>query len=836
MLFLGVMSTLAVGLISACLYTLVRLSPLEWHGFLQILAVVGPAMFTGTSLLNRPLYRPVQRHLDAEARGEDTPEGLRQAFRALSDLPFQFFRNGIFWWTTAGFFTAGVMAWRFEAFGAFRIACLGLAATGGGFVCSVFIFFGLKRLNAGLLRALGRRIVDPGERQALVRRIDVGRKLRWSVTGVTFVTVAFALFLSLIRASEPLEQNAVRVQAAWLEHRAAALADPRELPALREEVAALGIASRLLLVDPETGDVVDGEPGTLLDAELAEVGRVAGNSLGFDSPHAFAWRSLGEGRPVIVAVQSWATLTPAPVSAWLHFGVTLVLSAAIALALAHELSRDLGAGARELGASAERVASGDLRASEAFESEDEIGVLARSFERMAGALRATVGRVSEAADRVEATATEAATVSASVASAAESQGRGVVESARAMQGLSAQVKDISTSAQDLNLLVEDASSSILELGTSGEQLAETADVLFGKVAEVSSAIEEGVHSMREVSRNTASLAEAAENTGSSMGRMASAMREVDAAAADSADRSRRVVETAERGRETVRQTVESMESIRQATESAESVIRGLGVRAEEIGSIVGVIGDVADETNLLALNAAIIAAQAGENGRAFSVVAEEIKGLADRVLSSTKEIADLIRAVQTESTNAALAVSAGSKSVADGVRLSTEAGASLDEITQVSRESGERIDQILSAVQEQTRASTYVVEQMQSVKRGVDAIQRATGEQDRGNEAVVRSTEAMRDIAQQLQATTVEQSRGTLRIRESIEGVRGASEAIHGALQSQTRSCEQVGDFLEGLSAREQSNQESASRMREVARQLLDQANALREDVERFQV
>ncbi len=837
MLFLGVMSTVAVGLISACFHALVRLSSVEWRGFLWILVVVGPLMFVGTSLLNRPLVRPVQRHLDAEVAGEATPDGLREAFRALSDLPFQFFRSGLFWWTAAGFFTAGVMAWRFEAFGAFRFASMSLAATGGGFVCSVFVFFGLKRINARLLRELGRRIPDPGERQALVRRIDVGRKLRWSVTGVTFVTVAFALFVSLIHGSQPLEENAVRIQAAWLDHRAAALeADPAALAGLHEEAAALGIAAQLLIVDPESGRVVDGEAAALLDSELAEVRGAAGNSLTFDSPHAFAWRSLGEGRPVVVAVQPWEAISPSPLAGWLRFGLTLGLSAAIALALAQELSRDLGAGTQELGASAERVAAGDLRFREVFESEDELGVLARSFERMSAALRATVGRVSEAADRVEATATEAATVSESVAAAAESQGRGVVESARAIQGLSEQGRDIATSAQELNLLVEDASSSILELGTSGEQLAETANVLFGKVDEVSSAIQQGVQSMREVSRNTGSLAEAAENTSSSMSRMAGAMREVDAAAADSAERSRRVVETAERGRETVRQTVESMESIRSATDSAESVIRGLGARAQEIGTIVDVIGDVADETNLLALNAAIIAAQAGEDGRAFSVVAEEIKGLADRVLSSTKEIGDLIRAVQQESANAALAISAGSTNVAEGVRLSAEAGASLEEITRVSRESGERIDHILSAVQEQTRASSYVVEQMESVKRGVDAIQRATAEQDRGNEVVVRSTEAMRDIAQQLQATTVEQARGTLRIRESVEGVRRAAETIHGALQSQTRSSGQVGGFLDELSTRGEGNQESARRVREVARQLLEQANALREDVERFRL
>ena len=188
--------------------------------------------------------------------------------------------------------------------------------------------------------------------------------------------------------------------------------------------------------------------------------------------------------------------------------------------------------------------------------------------------------------------------------------------------------------------------------------------------------------------------------------------------------------------------------IRDSTDVLEQVIQGLAARATEVGAILDVIDDVADETNLLALNTAIIAAQAGEHGRAFSVVAEEIKELADRVLASTKEIGSLIRSVQAESSNPARAIEEGSRSIGTGVERSAEAGTSLEEITRASRESGTRIGEILAAVREQTKAASHVVELMDRVCGGVEQITAPGVEQDRGNEVVFRSSLAMREVAQ----------------------------------------------------------------------------------------
>jgi methyl-accepting chemotaxis protein len=453
---------------------------------------------------------------------------------------------------------------------------------------------------------------------------------------------------------------------------------------------------------------------------------------------------------------------------------------------------------------------------------------------MAGALREAVSGVANTANLVESTAGEIVTITETVSRGADDQSQGVQEAVTTMERVTLQVTGISAAAGELNMLVEESSSSILEMGAAGDELNDTAGVLSSRIEEVSSSIEQMVRSVKEVNTHTTALSDAANDTSSSMEEMASAMRQIDTIADEASRLSKAVVGAADDGQQTVQQTIEDMESIRQATVTAQEVIAGLGGRAKEIGSILDVIDDVADETNLLALNAAIIAAQAGEHGRAFSVVADEIKELADRVLASTKEIGSLISAVQVESENAVGAIANGAESVATGVSRSQRAGSALDEIMRASRESGQRIQEIVRSVQEQSKAAAHVVEMMERVNGGVDAIHRATEEQDRGNEVVYRSMVAMREVALQLRATTEEQARGGARIRESIDGVRDAAESINTSLQSQTGATQAVVGFLEEVSAGSQANDVSSNRLAEAARALLRQAEVLREGVRRF--
>jgi methyl-accepting chemotaxis protein len=732
------------------------------------------------------------------------------------------------------------MVARYQTFTPSLAGIMLAASTSGGFMMTVFHYFVFKRLLAPVGDAFAAELREPELRASLGIFLPISRKLGVSITGVTLVTVIFAVLLAQVHSKRPIESHATGIQARYLAELAGELAGGGDAVLARAGLRAsrLGIAEWTGLIEPETGLVVAGDLGPLLEDELRsvrELGLEHGNSNGFDSPHLLAWQQLDDGR-VLIALSSWESVAHSQTDSRFVFGVLLLLSGVLALSLAYLLADDVSRATRALRGEAERLASGDLRRGRVFESEDELGELSRSFEGMAQSLRETVGRVAQAADRVEATAGEMSSVSESVAAVTADQMRGIAQTTASMEAINTQVRGIADSSQMLNVSVEESSSSILELGAAGEELNETASVLSSKVGEVSSSIEQMVRSVRQVTESTESLAGASVETSASMEEMASSLQEVDASAEETARLSREVVSSAEGGQAKVRQMMEGMEAIQRATETAEAVIRNLGVRTKEIGAIVDVIDDVADETNLLALNAAIIAAQAGEHGRAFSVVADEIKDLAERVLASTKEIGDLIGGLQEEATNAVGAIEQGARSVASGVDLSAEAGVSLEAITRASRESGTRIVGIVGAVREQAKAAGHVVELMERVRTGVDAIQAAAMEQARGNEVVYRGSVAMREVASQVRGTTEEQARGSGRIRESVEGVREAVEQINSALQEQSAACRSAVEFLEQVNARTHSNEDSGHKMDRATKALLRQAEDLRQEVQRFRI
>jgi methyl-accepting chemotaxis protein len=822
----------ALALVLGCAWALLDLPPHLWKGLFAGIAIYTVIASPVSFMLQRRTTIPIAEWLDAEAPDERMTE---RAFAALLALPL---RTAHFatsnWLAPTILVSLGMEIVYTDLWTAWDFAVLMIGGIAAGFGVSTLTGLFLKGGEFARVRnALARAVGDPEQRRRLAPSMPIRVKLPSMLAGACLVPVMFAVLVALDRGTSSLDAFAQ----GWT-HRVLA-----DLPAdgNAEQIAAVqqAVASQAMPI-PVTLVALDGA-GALLPAAVAErVASIAssvhsGDGQAKGAGAVFSWRKFADGRVWVAAVSASDLYARGSVSPLL-LGALVATSLAFTIILSWCVARDIAMPVSILRGAADRLAAGDLRPAETFESEDELGGLARSFDGMVGSLRTTISRLSSSADGLEGRASALGPVCRTLSDATREQEEGTRRAAESMEQINAQVSGIAQSSQELNESIEESSSSILELGAAGEELNETASLLSSKVDEVSSSIEQMVRSVKQVSENTEALSNAAEETSASMEEMASSLREVDSSAAEAVRLSQRVVERAESGRIKVRETIAGMEAIREATETAEAVIRNLAGRAVEIGAIVDVIDDVADETNLLALNAAIIAAQAGDHGRAFSVVAEEIKDLAERVLASTKEIGGLIRSVQEEAGKATAAIERGSASVASGVDLSAEAGMALEEITAASQDSGTRISGIVSALREQAKAAGHVVDLMERVRGGVDVIREASAEQNRGNVVVFQGAVTMREVALQVRGTTEEQARGSVRIRESVEGVREAVERINSALQEQSQACSVAADFLEEVRGRGTTHEEATRTVEGVAHELLAQAEELRAEVRRFRM
>ena len=187
-----------------------------------------------------------------------------------------------------------------------------------------------------------------------------------------------------------------------------------------------------------------------------------------------------------------------------------------------------------------------------------------------------------------------------------------------------------------------------------------------------------------------------------------------------ADAARNAAETAKHGGSIVQDTLAKMRVIADSVGQTARKMEQLGKSSDQIGRIIGVIDEIADQTNLLALNAAIEAARAGEQGRGFAVVADEVRKLAERTTTATKEIAQMIKNIQDETKIALTAMEQGTKQVEEGVASTAQAGDSLHGIIQMSDEVNEMITHIATAAAEQSSATEQVNSNMDQISKLVN--------------------------------------------------------------------------------------------------------------------
>jgi len=354
---------------------------------------------------------------------------------------------------------------------------------------------------------------------------------------------------------------------------------------------------------------------------------------------------------------------------------SIILGVIISLGFGIVISRGISRPIGRIATISDQISLGDIEHEIDIQSKDEIGVLAESFRKLIAYMKDLAGAAESIAKNDLTTLVEP-----------KSEKDVLGNSFKTMSAnLTGMIRQLSGNASELV-------SAATEISSASEQMSKGAADQSQQVEQVSSAIEE----------MTATIVESSKNAG------------------DATDASKGASDTATTGGQIVSDTIQGMQKIADVVKESSESIAKLATSADQIGEIIGVIDDIADQTNLLALNAAIEAARAGEQGRGFAVVADEVRKLAERTGKATGEITEMIKGIQNETSEAVESMQTGIKEVDSGRELADRAGNSLSEIVTMSGRVMDMIQQIATASEEQSTAAEQIsrnVEQVASITK-----------------------------------------------------------------------------------------------------------------------
>ena len=388
----------------------------------------------------------------------------------------------------------------------------------------------------------------------------------------------------------------------------------------------------------------------------------------------------------------------------------------------------------DMSSTANQIADGDLTVSISPKGESDL--LGNTFVRMVANLRETITKVFDNSNQV----TEA---SLQLANSAEQAGQATSQ--------------IATTIQQVARGTAQQSESVNSTAASVEQMTRAID---------------------GVAKGAQEQAAAANTAATITGQLSSAIEQVAGNAQAVVQQSTAASDAAKQGTTKVENTLQGMQNIKQRVGVSAEKVQEMGSRSDQIGEIVITIEDIASQTNLLALNAAIEAARAGEAGKGFAVVADEVRKLAERASSATKEIGGLIKSIQQTVTEAVKAMDDGAAEVDMGVVMANEAGSALNDILQAAEAVNQQAEQAASAAEQMSASANELVAAVDSVSAVVEENTAATEEMAAGSSEVTQAIENIASVSEENSAAVEEVSASTEEMSAQVEEVTASAQSL----------------------------------------------------------
>lgn len=480
---------------------------------------------------------------------------------------------------------------------------------------------------------------------------------------------------------------------------------------------------------------------------------------------------------------------------------------------------------------------GDLTKRLHVRSSDEVGVMGRCVNQFIEAMQGIIKNILASSRLVTTISSSIEYSSKGFQSAARDELQAVEETSSSIVEMDASLGAVKSNVEGLLSSTQGAFTASQEMSAAVTEIAGSAETLDLSVNQTAGAITRIVSFHKENVSHISGLHGEIERVGAVTAEMNSAIRKVEGLSKEQAHLAEKVVAIVTTHQGSVDQSKQAIEKMVGNVNETSSIMKSLGEKSKTIGSIVDVINEVAEATNLLSLNAAILAAQAGEHGKGFAIVADEVKGLSQRTTASTKEIAEFIEQIQKDVASAVSSVEETSSTLIDvTLKLSRDAEEALTTIKDSTNETLDMSKMVERATAEQASAVHHVAESIDRIDQSVAEIKNATESQYQASEAIALETEHMKEATRKVKQSTSDQSRQGRHIYEVLKDISEKMQSITYSMREHKIASERVVKAIEVIRKNTEENVSRAAELDRNAHELNTHSASLKDKVDRFNV
>jgi methyl-accepting chemotaxis protein len=469
-------------------------------------------------------------------------------------------------------------------------------------------------------------------------------------------------------------------------------------------------------------------------------------------------------------------------------------------------------------------------------SNDEIGQVGQAVNAIRGkvsealdAYNQTQAKLSDVVGQIATSATSVSSSSQQLTASSSESGRAAEESGRAAGEIATAIGEIAAGAQRQVETVLQVRTSAEEVGRAIGEVAQAAEMQVEAVEQVRSAATEVGRAIGDIANGAVAQVQAVEAVRAAAIEVAESVGTAAATAKETAAAAHEAREVAQAGVTAAEEASGAMSAVRDSSREVNEVIHELASKSEQIGNIVGTIGNIAQQTNLLALNAAIEAARAGEQGRGFAVVADEVRKLAEESQTAAAEIELLIRAIQTQTGHAVDVVSDGAKRTEEGVVVVAQTRDAFERI-------GEAVDDMTTRVDQIVAISEHIAGSSQAMQQNIDAVASVAESASASAEEVAASAQQVAASADQVATSAQQTSASAEQVSAAAQQVSASADEVAASAQQASASTQQVSASAEEVSATTEETSAAAQEVASAAETLGVNAQMLEQLVAQFRV